>query len=302
MRAIKLIHIGYPKCGSTFLQAEVFPKIRAVKTDSTTESGAFLLKAVPHIMTLDEIYYDPGFVKECSKKIPDEINVISYEGFAGFVSLGRGVCSNIIARRLHEVFPEAKILIVIRNQKTIIPSLYMHDVKIGIPCDFHKWLGLFRVTFRYVFLKYSKLIECYQKEFGKERVKVVFFEELFKEQTVESILDFAEIDDCGIREIDFNAKKNPAYTPLSLAMTRFLNSHFGTKMNFGAGFVYGFWRYRLAPYVDKISDIAGLRKKKLIDEEILSMLRAWYEEDNLHLSRLLERDIPEGYSFGRSPE
>ena len=115
---------------------------------------------------------------------------------------------------------------------------------------------------------------------------------------MKSILDFAEIDDDGIKGIDFNAKKNPAYTPLSLAITRFLNAHFGTKMNFGAGFVYGFWRYRLTPYVDKLSEIVGLKRKKLLDEKALSILREWFEEDNVRLSELLNRKLPDGYCFG----
>ncbi len=295
MSNIKLIHIGYPKCGSTFLQMEVFPKIKAVKTSSTTESDEFLLKAVPHIMTLDSIFYDPAFIKDCAEKMNPKINVISYEGFAGFVSLGRGVETATITKRLKNIFPDTKILVVLRNQETIIPSLYTHDVKFGYACDFDKWFKMFEATFRYIFLKYSGLIECYRDIFGKENVKVVFFEELFKKETIKEILDFSGIDSAGLENVDCSSRKNTAYTPLSLSLTLWLNRHFGTKINLGAGFVYCFWRYRISKYVDSISGLFGMKKKNFITSKIDEKLVEWFREDNRKLAEVIGRKLPDKY-------
>lgn len=274
---------------------EVFPKIKAVKTSSTTESDEFLLKAVPQIMTLDGIFYDPAFVKSCADSMNPKINVISYEGFAGFVSLGRGVETATITKRLKEVFPETKILVVLRNQKTIIPSLYTHDVKFGYACDFDKWFKMFEATFRYIFLKYSGLIECYRNMFGKENVKIVFFEELFNKETIKEILDFAEINSAGLENVDCSSQKNPAYTPLSLSMTLWLNKHFGTKVNLGAGFVYGFWRYRISKYFDSISGLLGMENKKFITKKVEEKLVEWFQNDNRKLVEILGRKLPEKY-------
>ncbi len=295
MPDIKLVHIGYPKCGSTFLQMEVFPKIKAVKAISTTGNDPFLLEAIPHIVAADSIYYDSEYVKSCFERINPETNIISFEGFAGSISLVKGVEIGTIASRLKHLVPSLKILVVLRDQKSIIPSLYMHDVKIGYSCGFDKWFKFFEHSSRYVFLKYSPFVECYQNIFGRANVKVVFFEELFRTETLAEILDFAGISSDGIEKVDCSYRMNPAYTPLTLSMTLWMNRHFGTKLNLGAGFAYGFWRYRLSKNFDSISKSIGGGKQNFINQQVAAKLYKWYGDDNIKLAGILGRKIPEGY-------
>lgn len=293
---IKLVHVGYPKCGSTFLQMQVFQKIKSVRTVSADDSGNPLLKAIPDIIYCDDIYYDGGKMASLISAMPPEINTVSSEGFAGYSSSGSGAGTKVIAKRLHENFPSAKILIIIRNQKSMLNSLYMHDVRLGFACGFDKWFEYCIGTYRSVSLRYSNLISCYHDVFGKENVIVCLFEELFKKESVNGILASAGFGVEGIDEIDFSSKSNSSYSPLAHKITLILNRRIGTKLNCGSGFLYGYWRYRLSKKVNSISAMIGMKNKDFITPEKESEIRRMYHDDNRVLESLLGRKLSDkGY-------
>ena len=117
-----LIHIGYHKTATTWLQKNLFGN--SALPYSNIEPGRSILENIikPHEFGFDlescrKLIY--SHVHEC--RSGKTIFVISRERLSGSPFSG-GYDSGIIARRLHRIAPYAKILIVIREQKTNVES------------------------------------------------------------------------------------------------------------------------------------------------------------------------------------
>lgn len=288
---IKFIHVGFPKCGSTFLQSEVFDKIKGINALTVGGKNCKLPQGLSYMTYCQDPYFKSEKVTKELDEIPEEINGISNEGFTAFVS------PKIMAKRLKQAFGNPKILIVLRNQKSILLSHYLHDIKIGYTLSFEKWLSRLFHTLRYQSFMFSYTIDAYCEQFGKKNVKVVLFEELFNKDTIIEVLDFIGMPNKNIEEIDYSLKVNAAYSPWSLSLSRWFNRHFGTKENQRAGFLYSIFRYRIVPKIDRLYSLMGGKKKPIyFNEQILNMITEWYHEDNQKLSKILNRDLAEkGY-------
>jgi hypothetical protein len=193
------IHIGYPKNASTTLQTDVFPKIKNAlylgrmygsKSAYISEDVADVIYS---ISMLDSIEYNHQVIE---KKLWDSIAganegqeklIISSESFANNVA-DRG----LIASRLNMMFPDAKILIVIRNQMDALRSMYAFLVRqlgkninlsYGRPSvkSFEGWILEQEeyICRSYILtLKYYELISEYRALFGTGNVSVLLFEDL----------------------------------------------------------------------------------------------------------------------------
>ena len=193
------IHIGYPKNASTSLQMDFFPNIQgAYYLGCKYDGGAsFVTKEFQDAMSSIAMHDSIDFsYQEVKEKIESTISVIdkkfgkmilSWEAFSNNVA-DRGV----IAERLNNLFPDASILIVIRNQMDSLQSMYKFlvqqlgkniNLSYGRPSidSYEKWI-VEQEDFPYrsylKTLKYYELIKEYQRLFGKEKVTVVLFEEL----------------------------------------------------------------------------------------------------------------------------
>lgn len=195
-----LIHIGYHKTASTWLQENLldnpyagfkrFYEQRAVRE---------------HMVSPNSLDFDAQKVKDYYNSIledqvntEEKISVISNERLSGNPHSG-GYDSKEVADRLHSVFPNAKILIVIREQKSAILSCYLQYIKIGGPCSIKDYLEPPKRNlpvlplFDFEHFNYTRLVKYYIKLFGKENVLVVPYE-LFKENANDfcfQIINFA---------------------------------------------------------------------------------------------------------------
>ena len=151
-----IIHIGYPKTGTTWLQNSLFPKIK----NYTCVERDFILKELILINAFEfnEQKAQQVFYNQYGN---DKNVIISLEGFVGttYSSDLNGFYSKEVAIRLKKVFPEAKIMIGIRNQLTIIPSTYLqyirgggtHNVKNYLFHQFYNEInGMCLFSFRYL--------------------------------------------------------------------------------------------------------------------------------------------------------
>jgi hypothetical protein len=193
------IHIGYPKNASTSLQTDFFPNIEGAyylgcKYGCET---SFVTKEFQDAMTSIAMHDSIDFsYQEVKEKIESAISgvdkkfdkmILSWEAFSNNVA-DRGA----IAERLNHLFPDASILIVIRNQLDSLQSMYSFlvqqlgkniNLSYGRPSieSFEKWVveqEEFPHRSYLRTLKYYELIKEYQRLFGKEKVTVVLFEEL----------------------------------------------------------------------------------------------------------------------------
>ena len=113
------IHIGYHKTGTTYLQKHIFP---------TLNVNQILTPDVSYIAESKE--YDPqkflniiGLSTSSNAQNRYSKTIISQEVLSGRGDGNPKWDKYLIAKRLKQTFPNAKILIVIRNQFDYILSL-----------------------------------------------------------------------------------------------------------------------------------------------------------------------------------
>lgn len=288
----KFIHIGHHRSGSSFLQFEVIPKIKSLSMLPFSFYGGKIKihDAFSYLTLCDDLFYDISKSKEAFKDFYDnklKFNCLSYEGFVGYRPASyAGYQVKHIAERLHNIFGETKVLFVIRNQKTFMNSWYAGQVMYGYTCSFKKFIHHRKNTTELNWIKYSPIIKLYQDLYGKENVKVVLFEELFKKETILNILQEFGIDPQGIEDVDYTRKVNEGLTPISFYLSYFVSKHFGSKANYGAGRVYTYWRKFGVPFWNRVSHILGMSTIKFSYPEYEDFLYDYYHEDNLKTAEL----------------
>jgi len=194
-----LIHVGYHKTGTTWLQTGFFrdEKIGFLKP---WESGIIRQQIVsPSEFEFDASRARTVLLEQSQKKDRDYVLVMSDERLSGSPHSG-GYDSALIANRLAASFPEARILIVIREQNSAIYSIYHQYVRDGGAASLKNYLTPRNTAevpqFHFVHLEYHHLISLYYKLFGRSNVLVLPFEWLSKspDDFLSRITSFAGLD------------------------------------------------------------------------------------------------------------
>lgn len=175
-----LIHVGYPKTASTWLQEQLFARGDTGLTPVADASTIKRLLAKPH-----SLWYDPEAVRRALQPRIDEalrqqrVPVLSYELLVGHPVAG-GYGSAEIAVRLKDLWPDARIFIAIREQHQMLLSLYAEYATNSGPLSLRKYLdppgGNRQPVFDLRYLEFHRLIEHYQRLFGADRVLVLPYE------------------------------------------------------------------------------------------------------------------------------
>lgn len=175
-----LIHMGYPKTASTYLQTR------------------FLNNAEAGLMTCGEwweiyrrlnrpnpLWYDRQAVQDhlepliADAKTRGLTPVITHELLVGHPA-GGGYEAAEVGRRIRDLWPEATLLIVIREQRSILYSIYAEYVRNGGPLSLEEYLepagGDRQPVFDFRYLEFDRLIGFLRGLFGAERVHAMPFE------------------------------------------------------------------------------------------------------------------------------
>lgn len=231
MGKIPLIHIGYHKTASSWLQENLFdnPETNFQRFFPQSEIRDRLI--MPNALDFkanDVIDYYKSITTEAPS---DRISVLSNERLSGNPHSG-GYDSKEIADRLKQCFPEAKILIVIREQKSAIASSYTQYLRVGGPCSLEDYLepsnqNLPTVPlFSYDHFNYLRLIKYYIELFGMGNVLVLPYELFAKDAKAfcSKICNFANSEE--IAELPFSKRKNQRISTLSSTLLRQSNKLF----------------------------------------------------------------------------
>lgn len=219
-----LIHIGYHKTGTTFLQRTVFTDDRLFFRVKEKQIQKYFVEPWSFEFNFNEAN---EFVNNEIKKSGSRLTVFSNERLSGSLH-DSDKNSKEISTRLAKCFDMAKILIVIREQKSMIKSSYYHYLKTR---------GSYSIT-QYLFppgshfshlnkFKYHYLIQEYYDRFGKENVLVLTYELLQEDQNefLRQIFNFIDLEN----EVNLNnikkTKINEAFPPFILEIKRHLNPY-----------------------------------------------------------------------------
>lgn len=175
------LHIGYHKTGSTWLGRHVF----------ADRAAGFSVAVRPRELHSDFVAVNPfGFAPEpvaerFEPRLREARNqglvpVLSHERLSGNPHSG-GHDSKSIADRLAAAFPDARVLIVIREQRSMLVSLYKQYVKRGGAASLSRYVGMPPArgpipAFRFDFLEYHRLVSHYRDLFGAANVLVLTYE------------------------------------------------------------------------------------------------------------------------------
>ena len=298
-----LVHVGYHKTGTTWLQRTVFPR----------EAGSFDL--VWKLREVNRLFVDPHALEFNAAAVRAQmlpgiegafggglVPAVSSEELSGNPHSG-GHGSAEYARRLAEALPGARILIVVRRQPAMRESVYRQYVKRGgtLPANRYfrpppRWFRYRR--FRLANWEYDRLVGLYHGLFGAERVKVLPQELLSADPAafLREITDFA-----GARPIASPSvgRENVGLSALSAALQRRTNRWFHRDdVNEGAPLswprVAAMWR-GLDALV--LRSVAGPWERRL-RREVGSLCVGRFEESNARLAEMTGLDLARfGYAL-----
>lgn len=216
--SIDVFHVGLHKTASTWLQKQIFSKLDGINYFDHD----FIYDNI--ILPTHEEFQ--GIIRCQQFGICEEVNIFSTERLSG--NPHSGYYDNyLLAQRIKVISNNAKIVLILREQKSMIVSCYKQYVKSGGSCRLEEYVfspnegrtPLFSIKS----LEYDVLVKRYFDMFGSDNVLVLPFELLkFDGKRFLSLLsDFIGIDFSSVENID--AKQNIALNDFQISAIRSLN-------------------------------------------------------------------------------
>lgn len=170
-----LLHVGYHKTATTWMQLRLFTAKHGYRQIADHQ------EVFRHIVQPHGFRFDPAVMRDLldarlKMLSADEVPVISSEILSGHPFQG-GQQSDVYAERLARIAPNARILISVRTQLKILPSVYMQYVLRGGTMSWPQFFdgsdepGYF--AFSPEHFEYDLLVAQYQRLFGADNVYVL---------------------------------------------------------------------------------------------------------------------------------
>ncbi len=212
-----IIHIGYPKTGTSWFTDFFYPDIRNA-----------------HISYNKDIFYETGDNEYFEVKHdgePDEkgMNIIIAHKLSGLVDFvwDHGSYRDFFIKQMKEKYPDASIVIFIRNQIEFLASAYSSYLTHGGTYTFRKLFLQGRLgdesMFAFKYLDYYDAINLYKSHFAD--VKVFVYEE-FMEDNVAFLNKYKDtfgfdVDIANLKFVKYNEKLRKGFAGL-IRITNFL--------------------------------------------------------------------------------
>jgi hypothetical protein len=169
-------------------------------------------------------------IRDAGPVARDLVSVITSEALSGnFFCGGYNAAANAV--RLRETFPEARILIIVREQRSMTRSLYNTWVHWGMPHSVDRMLNPIRLNmvpqFTAEYLCFDALVGHYQHAFGRANVLVLPFEQFHNDprKFVEQIYCFSGIDASPhLHRLPFKQYRNKSFSPLNQVVQQLINA------------------------------------------------------------------------------
>ncbi len=315
------VHVGYPKAASTTLQKHLFNKHNEIlnlglypmqnigndsneidsdtiyaKDEKLREFYGLLTNAHSierHSTEEVKEFFDrhiKQYIDHSDKKI-----IFSHERLTSAVFSSNNY--SLKAKRLAEVLPNSKIIVIIRDQYSWLKSQYRdhpfdpRDISKSKMIDFNEWfdilynnddLGILPL------LNYYHVVDKYENLFGSKNVKVLLFEELVNNSNgfAQQLADFMGIDKAETEKILEDKHEN-------VGVGHLFNLYRGLKRN--KWFSDRIEQYSLEKIDRRIESLLKKSKKKdyELSDKNLELLNIYFEygnhklieEENLDLNK-----------------
>lgn len=297
-----IIHIGFPKCASTFLQNTVFAHSAGLYTRREWQALCF-----DHFVLKDEGDFDTNSARESFRGPltgPHLTPVISNENLVGGAA-ARYDWMVPTADRLVRAFPTARVLMVVREQRSMGLSLYQQLIKRGESVKLREAISPtgapgYYPRLRLERLRYDLAVQTYVDRFGPDRVRVLAYEELVADPGVfiQKVLEFA-----GSAEVKQNFsqdRQNVGFKGFTVDARRRINKVAAENYTGPGGPSMSF---RLAGKFSSITDHAvpdSLHEKRRVAHQsvMADVVGSQFAESNHRLAEMTGLDLASlGYSL-----
>ncbi len=240
------IHIGYHKTATTWFQNHFFsehPQIQYLGKSYPDHPSFRMRKLKDNIVSEPDTTFSARTSRETlgalMKDYPLDgyrLHGMSYEGLSAGSNWFGGRMF-YVADRLKEVFAdfEVKIIIGIREQRSMVESMYSEYVRLGGSESLGRLLfSSFTAADDLLDkLKYGPLIEYYRETFGEDNVKVYLYERFSeeKQEVLNEICDFLGIDTPDLQEDLAGTKSHARLSKVGLNALRVANHFFFGPVN-----------------------------------------------------------------------
>ena len=225
-----LIHIGYHKTASSWLQKRLFNNPKAGFWSPWVPGDYYA-----QFILVNPFEFCPQRARRAFAPELEEagrrglVPVLTNEALSGN-QYESGYPSRDTALRLHAAYPEGRVLLVIREQKSMLRSWYKHHVRAGLAASVDSYLApapprsCFRPLFQLEFLDYHYLVETYQELFGIDRLLVLPFEQFCHDPAafLQGICAFAGVE--PLDPVPEARVVNEGYSALTVALKRRINA------------------------------------------------------------------------------
>tara|TARA_B100000029_G_scaffold71396_2_gene63328 strand:- start:104 stop:1021 length:918 start_codon:yes stop_codon:yes gene_type:complete len=283
-----LIHVGYHKAGSTWLQRVLFvAESSGYVVPFSRKLEVYPRLVLPHALDFD-VESNRRFF-EWPETVGNRVPVITSEGLTGNPESG-GYNSVEIAQRLKDVFDDARVLIVFREQKSMILSSYNQYLKSAGHADLMTFLNQpirprGEPFFHLDYFRYDKLLRCYQETFGAENVLALPLELLTQDQD-EFVRRIASFSGANLSPtLPESQRMNESWPELGIAMKRYLNPFiFSTILNgYSPLRIKGLWRLQVMfprCFNRFLRNSLSARIRRRWQRQIEEATRGYYAESN----------------------
>lgn len=296
-----IVHIGYHKTATTWFQRNVYP---------LAASHRWVPREAARQALLDPfgLSFDPAAAR---RELADPHDcrpvVICEENLSGYIHNGglHGLMAPEAARRIKAVYPDARIVMLIRSQPAMIAATYVQYVRGGGTYGPRRYLfpgryltGAFRHPYkapRFAFehFEYDRLVTFYDALFGRENVTVLPYEEL-RRDAVAFLARMRRELGLGLDPGAVVYKRaNRSFGPLTILAGRLLGLFTARSVIDKAHLfsIPGFYELR-RPILNALSRLERpAAPETILGRPLVEHIRACYAPSNRRLARLRDIDL-----------
>jgi hypothetical protein len=312
---LDFLQIGFQKCGSTFLEKNVYSANPLVSCLQAANNPLLEQLLLEELILADGFEYDEVFFRQAFFKIVEKLfgecttNGIIYEPFT-FV-YERRFDRRVIIDRLNSILPDIKMIMFIRNQPSWLLSHYSQYLKSGgllVLRDFIE-CQLNNRNLDAHYIDWFPIVSYLYESFGRENVLICLYEDLAKspERIAELIFSFIGVQNAQIDP----SRVNPSLSQYGLSLRRLLNFLIrfdcgASSYSFRAGNIEGFpctftkmrhkfiYRY-YKPITNRLlyslDNLCGIKKRVTLSELQMGRITEKYGKNNGKLAKLMELDL-----------
>lgn len=287
------LHPGMAKSATTSLQRLAFARHPEIKYLGLPTADPAAKAAIREICRADSLWYDGERVRRAlaARLHGGERTVLlSYENFTLYESKDKG----LVAERLFELFPDARVFFTIRRQQDVLSAWYLQKTQKHLRhahfIEFEPWWAMVSdLPHRSILddLRYHDIIARYAELFGRERVRVFLHEDLVADAGAfcREVAGFLGVDAQQFERLLSEGHENPTI-PASL-------------LTYGRTFMRWLPRRFARKLARKLIARGGERARVDLPPEVVAFVRELCAEGNRELARVFDLPLERhGYLLG----